>query len=107
DRGTMRVRHVQERPDGLQAEAVRLLEVADEKLRIAAVSRDPVDALETEVALALDAEDRHAPVPRVAEVDRTVVCDDHIVGAVQLLALVVRSEGLAITPRAVGVHADE
>ena len=92
---------------GREAEPVRLLEVVDEELQVAAAGRNPVDALEAELALALDAEDRHAPVPRVAEVDRTVVCDDHIVGAVQLLALVVRSEGLAITPRAVGVHADE
>ena len=100
-----RVVDVQQRFVGREAEAVRLFEVVDQKLRIAALGRNPVDALEVELSLALDAEDRHPSVPGVAEVDRTVVCNDHVVRAVQLLAFVVRSEDLAIAARAVGIHA--
>ena len=45
----------------------------DEELESsAAARRDPVDALEVEIVLALDAEDGHPPVPRVGEVDRAV-----------------------------------
>src|SRR6266511_4355192 len=83
-----RVVDVQERLVRREAEPVRLLEVVDEELRVAAAGPDPIHALEAELAVALDAEHRHAPVPRVAEVDRAVVRDDHVVRAVQLLALV-------------------
>src|SRR5262249_31100119 len=65
------------------------------------------DALPPELAFAFDAEDRHAPVPRVREPDRPVGLDAHIVRAVQLLALVVRRKDLAARVLAVGGHAHE
>src|SRR3989442_3095455 len=105
--GTRCVVDVQQGFVGREAETIRLLEVVDEQLGIAAFGRDPVNALEAELALALDPEDRHTSVPRVAEVDGPVVRDDHVIRTVQLLALVVRCEGLAIAPRTVRIHAHE
>ena len=102
-----RVVDVEERFAGREAEAVRLVEVVDEELWVAAARRDPVDALEGELLLTLDAEAGHPPVGRVAEVDRAVGVDDDVVRAVQLLALVVRREHLAAAPRPVGVEPDD
>src|SRR6266511_888731 len=102
-----RVVDVQERLVRREAEPVRLLEVVDEELRVAAAGPDPIHALEAELAVALDAEHRHAPVPRVAEVDRAVVRDDHVVRAVQLLALVVGGDDFPAAPRAVRIDAHE
>ena len=100
---------VEQRLVGREAEAVRLLVLVlfDDELRVAAAGRDPEDALPAEVALALDAEHGHAPVPRVGEPDRAVRLDDHVVRAVQLLALVVRREHLAVRVLAVGIHTHE
>src|SRR5204863_3928627 len=53
------------------------------------------------------AENRHPPVPRVAEVDEAVRARHDVVRAVQLLALVVRGDHLAVTIRPVRRHADE
>ncbi len=87
-----------------EAEPVRLGEVADEQLELAAAGGQPVDALEVELLLPLEAEAGHAAVGRVGEDDRPVACDDHVVRAVELLALPVRGERLA---RAVGPLADD
>src|ERR1700730_877268 len=102
-----RVVDVEQRFVGRETQTVRLLEIVDEQLRIAAARGGPVDALEPELTLALDAEDGHASVPRIAEVDRTVVRDDHVVRAVQLFAVVMGSEHLAAASSAVGIHAYE
>src|SRR6266480_4180328 len=108
DVGPRRVVDVQQRLVGREAESVRLFEVVHEELRLAAAAGlEPVDALETKLAVSFDAEDRHAAVPRVAEVDRAVVRHDHVVRTVQLLPLVVGREHLAAAARAVRVHAYE
>ena len=91
---------VEQRLVGREAEAVRLREVVDEQLEVAAAGGQAVDALEVELLLALEAEAGHAAVGRVGEDDRAVARDDHVVRAVQLLALPVRGERLA---RAVAV----
>ena len=49
-----------------------VLVLLDDELGIAAARRDAEHALPTQLALALDAEDRHAAVPRVGEPDRAV-----------------------------------
>src|SRR4051794_31656401 len=92
---------------GGEAEAVGLAEVVIEQLGLAAAGGKPVQALEGEVLLALDAEPRHAPVRRVGEVDRAVALYDDVVGAVELLALEVRRQHLAAGAAAVRVHADD
>src|SRR6266513_677976 len=108
DVGPRRVVDVQQRLVGREAKPVRLIKVVHEELRLAAAAGlEPVDALETELPLSLDAEDGHAAVPRVAEVDRAVVRHDHVVRAVQLLPLVVGREHLSAAARAVRVHAHE
>src|SRR5256886_1366872 len=108
DVGARRVVDVQQRLVGREAKPVRLLEVVHEELRLAAAAGlEPVDALETKLALSLDAEDRHAAVPRVAEVDRAVLRHDHVVRTVQLRPLVVGREHLPAAARAVRIHAHE
>src|SRR5271166_2147013 len=73
---------------GREAEAVRLVEqiAADEEVQ-GSVWRHPVDALEAEVARAFDAEARHAAIPGIGEIDRTVGAHTDVVRAVELLAL--------------------
>src|SRR4051812_9737507 len=100
----LRVVDVEDALVGGEAQPVGLAEVVVEQLRLAAAGREPVEALEGEVLLALDAEPGHAPVRRVREVDRAVAFDDDVVGAVELLALEVRRQHLAARPRPVGVH---
>src|SRR4051794_7643480 len=95
---------VQQRLVGREAQAVGLAEVVHQQLRVAALRRDPVDALEGEVLLALDAEPRHPPVSGVGEVDRAVALDDDVVGAVELAPLVVAGQDLPPAARAVGIH---
>src|SRR5947207_3152149 len=73
-------------------------------MRAAAVWRYAVDALEPQLLLALDAEAGHPPVGRIREVDRTVCLDNDIVGAVQLLALIVGRNHLTARACAVGFH---
>ena len=92
-----RVVDVEQRLVRREAEPVGHLELvlADDQLELTA-GRDHVHALEAELALALDAEHRHPPVPRVAEVDRPVRAGDHVVGAVELLAAEVRRDRLAL-----------
>src|SRR6266851_7867732 len=90
-----RVVDVEQRLVGREAKPVRLLEIVDEQLDVAATGGEPVDALEVEILLALEPEARHAPVRRVGEDDRAVPRDEHIVRAVQILALPVRGERLA------------
>ena len=98
---------VEQRLVGREAEPVRLYEVVDEQLQLAAARRDAVDALEVEILLALDAEAGHPAVGRIAEVDRAARVDHDVVRAVQLLALVVGREHLTVAARAVGIHADD
>ena len=94
-----RVVDVDERLVRREADAVRHLELVlvDHELDVvrAAAGRDPEDALPAQLALALDAEPGKAPVPRVGEVDRPVGAHADVVGAVQVLALVVVGEQLA------------
>ena len=99
DVGPRRVVDVEQRLVRREAEPVRLLEVVDEQLEVAPACRQPVDALKVEILLALEPEARHAPVRRVGEDDRPVARDDHVVGAVQLLALPVRGERLTRSVR--------
>src|SRR5271166_5470287 len=72
---------------GREAQAVRLVEqfAVDEKLERAV--RRTVDALEAELARAFDAEARHAAIPGIGEIDRTVGAHADVVRAVELLAL--------------------
>src|ERR1044071_3574846 len=89
DEGARRVVDVEQRLVRREAEAVRLLVLVllDDELRIAPTGRNPEDALPAELPLALEAEDGHAPVPRVGETDRAVGLDPDVVRAVQLLPL--------------------
>ena len=97
DQRSGRVVYVHERLVGREAQAVWLLElvVANDQLRLAATRREPVHALERQILLALQPEARHAPVGGVTEVDRAVGSRDHVVGTVQLLALVVAGDRLS------------
>ena len=81
-----------------EAEPVRLVEVVGLAVEFA-VGRDAENPLEAQLPLALQAEDRHAAVPRVGEVDRAVGLHHHVIGAVQLLAVVVRGQHLALAGR--------
>ena len=85
-----------------EAESVGLVEqvAVDDELRFAAARRNAVYALESQLARPLDAEDGHASVPRVREVDRAVRLHDDIVRAVQLQPLEMRGQDLAPTVRA-------
>src|SRR6266540_719006 len=87
-----------------EAKAVGLDEIAGEQLQLTPARRNPVHALKVQVLIALDPEPGHAPVRRIAEVDRPGRVDDDVVRAVQLLALVVRGEYLPTAPRTVGIH---
>jgi hypothetical protein len=90
---------VEKRFIGREAEAVRLHEIAGDQLNPLARFLHPVDTLERQVLLALDAENRHPPIGRVAKVDAGVLGNDDIVRAVQLLALVARGHDLATAIR--------
>src|SRR5439155_8629030 len=91
---------------GREAEAVGLVEqmAVDDEFWRAAAGRDAIDALKAELARPLDAIDRHAAVPGIAEIDRAARMDADVVRAVELLILVVRSNHL--TP-SVGALADQ
>src|SRR6185295_14109325 len=58
-----------------------------------------IDALETELPRPLDTINRHAPVPGIAEVDRTAGMDTDVVRAVEFLVLEMRGEHLAASVR--------
>src|SRR5262249_47098319 len=96
---------VEQRLVGREAESVRLSEVVDEQRQLAAARRDPVHALEVKLLFPLDPETRHASVRRVAEVDRPARVHDHVVRAVELLALVVAGDHLAASPAPIWIHA--
>ena len=64
----------------------------------------PGTPLERQLRLALNLGARQPAIRRIGEVDAAVRCDDHIVGAVQLLALVVRSDRLPRTVDALAHH---
>ena len=91
---------------GREAEAVRLVEqmAVDHELRRAAARRHAIDALEAELARPLDAVDRHAAIPGIAEIDRAVRMHADVVRAVELLVLEMRGDHLA---PAVGALADQ
>src|SRR5690242_11722306 len=76
----------------------------DHEFRRAATRRDAIDSLEAELARPLDAIDRHAAIPGVAEIDRAARMDADIVRAVELLILEMRGDHLAPT---VGTLADQ
>ena len=88
---------------GREGKAVRPLEVVDQQVQ-PALRVDPEDAVERQL-LPLDAAAQ--AVRRVGEVDRAVRADDDVVGAVQLLALVVRRQHLAPAARPIRVDADD
>ena len=86
---------------GREAEPVRLVELAlvDGEVELA-VRRHAEDALPAELARTFDAVVRHPPEPRIGEVDGAVGAHAHVVRAVELLALEVRGQDLALSPRA-------
>src|SRR5262249_7577650 len=67
-----------------EAQPVRLLEqmAVDQQFRRATAWRYAVDALETELPRPLNAIDRHAAIPGIAEVDRAAGMDADVVRAV-------------------------
>src|SRR5882757_8942788 len=67
----------------------------DHELWRATAGQNAIDALETELPRPLDAIHRHAPVPGIAEVDRSTGMDTDVVRAVELLTLEMRGEYLA------------
>src|SRR5688572_318415 len=71
----------------------------DKEFCRATCGRNAVDALETELARTLDAKHRHAPIPGIAEVDRTAGVDADVVRAVELLVVEMRGEHLAAPVR--------
>ena len=105
-----RVVDVQERLVRREAEAVRHLELVlvDDELDVvrAAAGRDPEDALQAEVPLALDARTR-ACARTTGRRSRSTPSRAHadVVGAVQLLALVVRGEHAPASRRAARARA--
>ena len=82
---------------GREAEAVGLVEqmAVDHELWRAAAGRDAIDALEAELARPLDAVDRHAAIPGIAEIDRAARMHADIVRAVELLIFEMRGDHLA------------
>src|SRR5215204_3933558 len=71
----------------------------DHEFRLAATGRDAIDALKAELARPLDAVDRHAAVPGIAEIDRAARMHADIVRAVELLILEMRGDHLAPSVR--------
>src|SRR5689334_11819397 len=67
----------------------------DDEFRRAATRRDAIDSLGAELARPLDAVDRHAAIPGVAEIDRAARMDADVVRAVELLILEMRGDHLA------------
>src|SRR6476620_26927 len=71
----------------------------DQEFWRAAAGRNAIDALEAELARSLDAENRHASIPGVAEIDRAAGVDADVVRAVELLVLEMRGDHLAAPVR--------
>ena len=92
---------------GREAQPIRLVEhvALDQQLRRPAAGRHAIDALKPELARPLDAVHRHAAIPRVGKIDRSVGFDAHVVGAVELVALEVRGQHLAPSVRALAHQA--
>src|SRR5262245_10120969 len=67
----------------------------DDELRQAAAGWHAIDALKTKLPRPLDAVDRHAAIPGIAEIDRAARMYADIVRAVELLVLVMRRDHLA------------
>src|SRR5215468_11279553 len=67
----------------------------DQQFWRAAAGRHAIDALKAELPRPLDAVDRHAAVPGIAEIDRAAGMDADVVRAVELLVLEMRGEHLA------------
>src|SRR5262250_3032670 len=76
-----------------EAEAVGPVEIVHHERRALRIAARSVDALEAEFLLALHSVEVHAAVRRVAEVDAAVGRADDVVGAVELLAVVVGGHG--------------
>src|SRR4029077_19148509 len=85
-----------------KAQPVRLVEqfTIDQEFRRATAGRYAIDALESELPRSLDAINRHAPVPGIAEIDRAAGMDADVVRAVELLVVEMRGEHLAPAVRA-------
>src|SRR5712692_7524428 len=75
-----------------EAEPVGTIEVVHQQLRRLGIRAHAVDALEVELLRPLDAVELRAAVRRVAEVDATVALAYDVVGAVELLAPIVRGD---------------
>src|SRR5260370_12837880 len=71
----------------------------DQELWRATAGRNAIDALETELPRPLDAINRHAPIPGIAEIDRAAGMDTDVVRAVELLIVEMRGEHLAAPVR--------
>jgi hypothetical protein len=67
----------------------------DEKPRFAVTGHDAINALEAELPRPLDAVDRHASVPGVAEIDRAAGMHANVIGAVEFLSLKMRGQHFA------------
>ncbi len=82
---------------GREAEAVGLVEqmAVDDKFRRAAAGWNAVDALKAELPRPLDAVDRHAAIPGIAEIDRAVRMHADIVRTVEFLIFEMRGNHLA------------
>src|SRR5215470_4242250 len=76
-----------------EAEAIGPVEIVHHDRWALRIAARAVDALEAEFLLALHSVEVHAAVRRVAEVDAAVGCADDVVGAVELLAVVVGGHG--------------
>src|SRR5262249_15344982 len=72
-----------------EAEAVGPVEIVHHDRRALRIAARAVDTLEAEFLLALHSVEVHAAVRRIAEVDGAVGRADDVVGAVELLAVVV------------------
>src|SRR5262245_27838902 len=75
-----------------EAKAIGLAEIAGEQREISAVLAHPIDATEIQLQRPLKSEVLGAAIGRVGEIDPAVALHHDVVGAVQLLALVVRGQ---------------
>src|SRR4051812_9237727 len=71
----------------------------DDEFWRAPAGGNAIDALETKLPRPLDAIDRHAPVPGIAEIDCAAGMDTDIVRAVELLIVEMRGDHLAAPVR--------
>ena len=98
DQGLHRVVDVEALLVGREAQPIRLVEhvALHQQFGRPAARRHAVHALEAELPRPLHPVHRHAPVPGIGEVDRAVGFHHDVVGAVELVAVEMRSEHVAL-----------